>query len=489
MLFNSKIFLIFIVLFLCLWPFLRKNNTIRWVFLVVASFIFYGWWDVRYLSLIIISGLIDFFAALGIGRFPERKKFFLFLSIAGNLGILISFKYLTFLSDNITVLAGLLGMDISLVQQVPEFMLVLPLGISFYTFQSMSYTIDVYGGQLKPTRNVFHFFAYLSMFPQLVAGPVVRAREMLPQLTRAKPVSEKDFWDGTVLVVHGFFKKVFIADHLAVLVTAAFANQQGEGSGLFWWLIAMAFAVQVYCDFSGYSDIARGIIKWMGYDVAINFNHPYTATSIQEFWDKWHISMTSWFRDYIYYGLVRRDYEKIRVSGIQLSQARMLAYMWITFLAVGIWHGAAWKFILFGAVQACFIHIEIITKWPVHLKKLPVGRWLAWMVTMAQILVSMMIFRAESLPHTWDVFIRMITFHNGLSLGFGPQIGIRDFLILTVLIGIILLRELSIFTGTDQILKKSRSYSWFTGPFVLALLALVTIYFRAISAEFIYFQF
>ncbi len=259
MLFNSLIFLIFGTLFFVVWPLARRRANIRWAYLTIASFVFYGWWDWRFLFLILASGLLDFASGLGMQAMPHRRKIFLGLSIFGNIGSLMVFKYSGFFAENISALLALFGMTVELKSHFPSFILILPVGISFYTFQSMSYTIDIYKGQLAPTRNPLHFFAYLSMFPQLVAGPIIRAADLLPQLREVKRVTEEQRWEGMRLILHGFFKKVIIADHLAYYVTEAFSDTVPPEATAFWWLVMTAFAFQIYCDFSGYSDIARGL--------------------------------------------------------------------------------------------------------------------------------------------------------------------------------------------------------------------------------------
>lgn len=213
MIFNSLIFIIFLVVFFMFWPATRNRNNFRWGYLIVASFIFYGWWDWRFLFLIIASGLLDFFAGLGMKSYPKYRLQFLVLAILGNIGSLSIFKYSGFFAENLQIILSSLGVEIDLISNIPAFMLILPVGISFYTFQSMSYTIDVYRGYLQPTRNILHFFAYLSMFPQLVAGPIIRASDLLPQLKKSHRPSEAERWEGLRLIVHGFFKKVVIADY------------------------------------------------------------------------------------------------------------------------------------------------------------------------------------------------------------------------------------------------------------------------------------
>ncbi len=272
MLFNSYIFLIFAGVFFAGWQLARHHARLRCAYLTLASFVFYGWWDWRFLFLIVASGLVDFFAGLALERFPRRKVALLVVSVVGNLAVLATFKYSGFITQNVDALLASLGCDWRITPHLPEFVLLLPIGISFYTFQSMSYTIDVFRGRLTPTRDPVHFLAYLSLFPQLVAGPIVRAADLLPQLKAAPQPTPAMQWSGLKLIVHGYFKKVVIADNLAPAVNEAFAVHGHESSGLYWWLIVTMFAYQIYCDFSGYSDIARGLARWMGYSFQVNLS-------------------------------------------------------------------------------------------------------------------------------------------------------------------------------------------------------------------------
>lgn len=402
MLFNSLAFIVFAALFFLAWPWLRKRNSSRWGFLVIASFVFYGWWDWRFLSLILLSGFIDFFAALAMQRWPSRKKLFLALSLVGNVGTLACFKYLDFLIQNLNRIFALAGTE----NAMPLAGLILPIGISFYTFQSMSYTIDVYREKLRPTHSVLHFFAYLSLFPQLVAGPIVRAADLLPQLETSSAPSEAVQWRGTVLIVQGFFKKVVVADTLAPAINAAFSMETPLQSGGYWWIIIILFSFQIYCDFSGYSDIARGLAKWMGYEFPVNFDHPYISTSFQEFWTRWHISLSSWFRDYVY----------IPLGGSRKGGAASHRNMWITMVVSGLWHGAAWHFILWGAIHALYLSLERLTKWPKRLKRIPGGKYLAMFIVYILTLIAWVFFRAENLPQAIAILCSLADLANpGLS--------------------------------------------------------------------------
>lgn len=388
--FNSLEFLAFCVVFFALWPALRARPNVRWGFITAASFLFYGWWDWRYLFLLVGNGLIDYLAALAIVRWPRGKGWWLGLSLTGNLGTLLLFKYADFVIANLNLALALAARGSS---PLPLLHLVLPVGISFYTFQSMSYTIDVYRGQLQPTRNVLHFFAFLSMFPQLVAGPIVRAADLLPQLLTAGPVPEALRWRGTQWIALGLFKKMVISDTVALAANRAFSLDDGRGGCVFWGLATAAFAVQIYCDFSGYSDIARGLANWMGYEFPTNFNHPYAAVGLRDFWGRWHLSLSTWFRDYVY----------IPLGGSRCGTVRSHLNMAATMVLSGIWHGANWTFLAWGGFHAALLSLERLSRWPERMLRLPGGRFLATAATLCLVLVSWVFFRAESLTQAAHV--------------------------------------------------------------------------------------
>jgi len=478
MLFNSLIFLVFAAVFFALWPLIKPRRNLRYLFLVISSFIFYGWWDWRFLFLIIASGMLDFAAGLGMAARPKFKKWFLGLSILGNVGSLMVFKYSGFIADNLSALLTLFGLDVELRAGLPAFVLILPVGISFYTFQSMSYTIDIYKGQLKPTHNLFHFFAYLSLFPQLVAGPIIRAADLLPQLKEEFHPTEAQRYEGLRLIVHGFAKKVFIADNLAYFVTEAFSNPLHAESSLFWWVIMTAFAFQIYCDFSGYSDIARGLAKWMGYDFMVNFNHPYIATSLREFWSRWHISLSTWFRDYVYFPL----------GGSRGGGLRSEVNMWITMLVSGFWHGAAWNFIIWGGLHAASTTMERLTNWPRRVKSLPGGRFLASFILLVQVWVTWVFFRAGTFGQAIDILRSMFSFQGGIN-GLTVQLGGVKLLTLSIIIGVAAMREFWFFMGLNEreILPSRLRVHGQTAT--LALLIVVCVFFRGPGSQFIYFQF
>ena len=471
--FNSVIFIIFGAVFFTLWPVFRKRNNVRWIYLVVASFIFYGWWDWRFLLLIIGTGLIDFFAGLGIVRFNRRKKLLLILSMCGNIGTLAVFKYLDFGIGNINWILHSFGIE----NQIPAANLILPVGISFYTFQSMSYTIDVYRGQLRPTHSVFHFFAYLSLFPQLVAGPIVRAKDLLPQLEHYEPVSEQQRWDGLKLIVFGFFKKVVIADTLAISVNTAFAAATPTGSSSYWWIIMIMFAFQIYCDFSGYSDIACGLGKWIGYEFPVNFNNPYIASSFREFWQRWHISLSTWFRDYVY----------IPLGGSRKGKVNAHIIMWITMLVSGLWHGAAWHFIIWAALHSLYLSIERITNWPKKLKAVPGRRHLATPAVFVLTVLAWVFFRAGTFSQAaaiCRIMLNPAVFNYAVA---DQLIDNNAINVLLIIVGI----QLFFYFGWNKsawMTATSRTRATLESVF-MAFLILTCVYMRAPSNAFIYFQF
>ena len=468
MLFNSLTFLIFGALFFAAWPLARRNLRFSWGFVTVASFIFYGWWDWRFIFLIVASGLLDYFVALGIEAKPERRRLFLVLSILGNVGSLAVFKYLTFITVNLNQALDPLGM------QLPVMQVALPVGISFYTFQSMSYTIEVYREQIKPTRNVLHFFAYLAMFPQLVAGPIVRAAHLLPQLTERREVDEAQRWEGLQLIAYGYFKKVVLADNLALAVNLAFAAAPGEQSALYWWLAVSMFAFQIYFDFSGYSDIARGLGRWMGYDFPVNFNHPYSATSLRDFWTRWHISLSTWFRDYLY----------IPLGGGRGGLWSGIRNLWITMLVAGLWHGASWNFVIWGGLFAFYISIERLTRWPERIGALPLGRHVCWLLVLLQVWIAWVFFRAETLEQALGILASM--FNPSLFVLPDLAAPFQPALVVLVLAG---LGELFFYFRLNTIAAEDSLLLRFAKPLFLALLLVACIYLRGPGSAFIYFQF
>ncbi|MFA5087962.1 MAG: MBOAT family O-acyltransferase [Candidatus Omnitrophota bacterium] len=340
MLFNSLQFAVFFVVVYSLYLVLDHRWQNR--MLLAASYVFYAAWDWRFLSLIVISTLLDYFCGIEIHRSPAagRRRLYLFFSVFGNLGILGFFKYFNFFSSSLQILLKHFGLSAD-----PRLLhIVLPVGISFYTFQTMSYTIDVYKREIEPTKRFFDFALFVAFFPQLVAGPIERAKHLLPQVLNKRVLSLEKFYEGGYLIYWGLFQKIFVADNLARIVDPVFAAGPPY-SGLPVVIALYAFAFQIYCDFAGYSNIARGLGRCLGFDIMVNFNLPYFAVNPRDFWQRWHISLSTWLRDYLY----------IPLGGNRRGVFRTQGNLILTMLLGGLWHGAAWTFILWGAYQGILL--------------------------------------------------------------------------------------------------------------------------------------
>lgn len=337
MLFNSLQFLIFFGIVYSVFWLAYRARLVRALFLLAASYVFYASWNPWYLTLLLASTSVDYVAGLAMSgtKSVGRRRFFLVVSLVLNLGLLFVFKYLNFATETAEALGNALGLG----WDFRHFDLLLPVGISFYTFQSLSYTIDVYRGEISATRSFWKFALFVAFFPQLVAGPIVRARDFLPQLERNPLVDAQRMSRGIWFCLLGFAKKVMIADFLAInLVDRVFASPE-KYTALETLLGVYAYAAQIYCDFSGYSDIAIGTALLLGFDLPVNFNRPYIAANLQEFWRRWHISLSTWLRDYLY----------IPLGGNRKGPVRTYGNVLLVMLLGGLWHGAAWNFVLWGA--------------------------------------------------------------------------------------------------------------------------------------------
>jgi alginate O-acetyltransferase complex protein AlgI len=348
MLFNSVEFFVFIILsFLAYW-FVFKTKKSQNLFLLAISYFFYGWWDWRFLFLILASSLLDFYIGMKISKTPEKskRKKLLALSLFFNLGALALFKYYDFFISSLVEIVPGLDADGLLLK------VMLPVGISFYTFQTLSYSIDIYKDKIKAESNLVSFAAFVCFFPQLVAGPIERAKDLLPQFEKNRLFKSKDAYDGLQLILWGPFKKSVIADNISTYVDKIFGEYQHYDSGTLL-LGAMLFSSQIYCDFSGYSDIAIGTSKLFGFNLSRNFNFPYFSKNITEFWKKWHMSLTNWFKDYIY----------IPLGGSRVTSIILVRNIFIVFFVSGIWHGANLTYILWGVLNGVlFIPIALYNK-------------------------------------------------------------------------------------------------------------------------------
>lgn len=390
MLFNTVDFAIFFPTVLLLyWTVFRNPLTLQNIFLVVVSYIFYAFWDWRFLSLIFLSTIVDYSVGLALGKTDDEKKRKLLLGISlfFNLGMLITFKYFNFFVDTFVDTFSFFGTPL----KITSWNILLPVGISFYTFQTMSYTIDLYRGRISPTNNVIAFFAFVSFFPQLVAGPIERASHLLPQFMVKRKFRYKENVDGLRLILGGLFKKMVIADNCALLVNHIFENYEvASGSTLLFG--AVFFAFQIYGDFSGYSDIAIGTARLMGFDLMKNFNYPYLSQNLSEFWRRWHISLSTWFRDYVY----------IPLGGSRVSKGRLVFNVFVVFILSGLWHGANLTFIFWGFIHALFVIPVILffkTETPFSTdKKLPtLGQLLRIAITFFIVVIAWVFFRSDTI--------------------------------------------------------------------------------------------
>ncbi len=351
MLFNSIEYIIFLpIVFVLYWFVFNKNLLVQNLLILTSSYIFYGWWDYRFLSLIFISTVIDYYIGLSIAKrdSTKKQKLLVWFSVISNLIILGFFKYYNFFIDSWFELFNSIGYEI---KSIWTLKIILPVGISFYTFQSMSYSIDIYKKKLEPTKDFISFASFVSFFPQLVAGPIERAKNLIPQVLNKREFKYDQSVDGLRLILWGMFKKVVIADSLAPMVDNIFNNYQDLEGGILW-VGAIYFAFQIYCDFSGYSDIAIGTAKLFGFELISNFKFPYFSRNIGEFWRRWHISLSSWFRDYLY----------IPLGGSKKGTFKSIRNIFIIFIVSGIWHGANWTFIIWGLFHSLLFIPSFIFK-------------------------------------------------------------------------------------------------------------------------------
>jgi len=406
-LFNSLIFLLFFpVVFVLYWFVVQRSLRIQNFLILVASYVFYGWWDYRFLALIALSTIVDYTLGLAIERQGKTKKaaVYKYLSLAFNLGVLAYFKYFNFFVESFVDAFSNVGFQLegSLIN------IILPVGISFYTFQTLSYTLDVYNQKIKATKDFVAFAAFVSFFPQLVAGPIERASNLLPQMLKKRHFDFNQAMAGIDLILWGFFKKVVIADNLAPTVNEIFGNHTTYAPSVLL-LGAIYFSFQIYCDFSGYSNIARGLAKLLGFELMINFKFPYFSRSIGEFWRRWHISLSTWFRDYLY----------IPLGGSRNGKWGSLRNIFIIFIVSGFWHGANWTFLIWGAIHALlYVPSFLMGTNRAHLGELlKDNQWLPSatdfiriLATFLVVMIAWVFFRAENLSHALSYLGGMFDF-------------------------------------------------------------------------------
>ena len=455
---------IFLLLIIALLAVTQSLALRKWLVLL-ASLYFYAYWDYRFLGLLLFSTLWDWALAIQIGRHQSIliKRFLLSLSLLGNLGLLGFFKYYNFFVESAQAVFNQWGLHSGTLE------IVLPIGISFYTFQTLSYSIDVYRGHLQPTRNLIDFAIYVMFFPQLVAGPIVRACEFLPQLNHAPCVRRSNLYPGLALILKGAVKKVLIADHLGMMVDPVFASPQ-LFSSVTVTLAILAYAGQIYGDFSGYSDIAIGSARLMGFSLPDNFAHPYLATSLSDFWRRWHITLSTWLRDYLY----------IPLGGSRHGEWKTYRNLMITMVLGGLWHGAAWNFVAWGAWHGLALSLERAGRATALGARLASG-WtgVRWATTLLVVLVGWMLFRVESMGH----FGLLLT---GLTNGWTGVTWLPPFP-LTAL-GLLVAQHI-IWVSPFRKLTSLEPHYWYTPWLVGLALAALVLFAPSQPQPFVYFLF
>lgn len=469
MLFNSIEYLIFLPIVFIVYWLLKSNYKYQNILLLISSYVFYGWWDYRFLSLIIFSSFIDYFVGKKIEKAngKENKKRWLLVSLCSNLGLLAIFKYYNFFADSFASTMSTLGWEVNDL----TLNIILPVGISFYTFQTLSYSIDIYREKIKSCKDIIAFFTFVSLFPQLVAGPIERASNLIPQIEKRRSLNSTLVKTGIFQIFIGLFRKVAIADNLGVYVDAAYANHEiHNGSTL---LIATIFyAFQIYFDFSGYSDIAIGSAKLFGFKFNRNFNLPYFSKTLTEFWRKWHMSLSYWLRDYLY----------ISLGGNRKGEILTYRNLLLTMLLGGLWHGSSWNFIIWGGIHGLFLSFEKFT-----FSKLKINTFNAFgfLYTFIVVLIAWVFFRAVDLNTAINILGKWI------SLEFGPIfIGdINAFVngLLLAITGILI--DLKIFSSKTPLEDYGTKFSTIRLSVVVSVIILIICLFYSTAENFIYFQF
>lgn len=480
MLFNSFDFAVFLPLvYLLYWTLFQKHIKLRNLFLLTASYVFYGFWDWRFLSLILISSLMDYILAMQIhAAKPEQKskrKTLLVLSLVLNLGFLGFFKYYNFFVESFIATFTLFGKDFS----YSPMHIILPVGISFYTFQSLSYTLDVYFKKMEPTHKLINFLAFVSFFPQLVAGPIERAKKLLPQFDEIKSFDYQAARSGLLFILFGLFKKIMIADRLAVFINQTYGNIE-DAKGIAMLTGVFFFAFQLYLDFSAYSDIAIGTARLFGFKLSTNFRRPYLSSSFSGFWKRWHITLSSWFQDYIY----------IPLGGNRKGVNRKIVNLLVVFFLSGLWHGASWNFVIWGLINGLFL----ILLDPLFKLEKPSGgmkRFFAALLVFSGWTLSLIFFRAQTFRDAMLVF-QNIGF-DGVQALYDFGLNSREFTFALWLIAGMMVYEVIAEKWSEALQERFYAGHYLLRWGVYLILTLSIIYLGAYGAgndnSFIYFQF
>lgn len=472
MLFNSIVFLVFFIVFFIVYWSCNSNLKVQNILVLLASYVFYGWWDWRFLSLILFSSVVDYICGLRIAsaKTGSARKNWLIVSLISNLGLLSVFKYYNFFVESFSDLLRAMGFtpnDLSL-------NIILPVGISFYTFQTLSYTIDIYRNQLKPTKNVVSFFAYIAFFPQLVAGPIERASNLLPQIEKKRTVTRSNFNEGLLQILIGLFRKIVVADTIASYVDTVYADLGIYNSSTII-LATLLYAFQIYFDFSGYSDIAIGTAKLLGFRFHQNFNLPYFSKSLTEFWRKWHMSLSYWLRDYLYISLGGNR------KGIRITYRNLL----LTMLLGGLWHGSSWNFIIWGGIHGVVLSIEKYLKTTQLNQSLKKYGFLGYPLTFCIVVFAWIFFRAQGLDAALVAIKQILLFEFS-----EPYIGNINLIINSIIV-------VTLALGFDWYLYNRKIHleefggtlkTWQFVGFSVIILMFINLFYST-SNNFIYFQF
>ncbi len=475
MLFNSLAFAVFAVAFFL--AYFSVTGRIRLSLIVAASYFFYAWWDWRFVSLLVVSTLVDFYIAKRISSSNNERsrKALVTLSLCSNLGMLATFKYFDFFSVSFRELFHTIGWDIS----TPVLNVILPVGISFYTFQTLSYTIDVYRRRIEADSSLLRFAAYVALFPQLVAGPIVRAADLLPQLRIDQKLDYANIGKGVELVIWGFFLKLCLADTAGLLVDPAFDNPSITRA-LPHLIAVVSFSFQIYGDFAGYSLIAIGLGRIMGFDFGINFNRPYFSTSFSEFWTRWHISLSSWLRDYLY----------ISLGGNRGGKLRTFRNLMLTMLLGGLWHGAGWTFIVWGGLHGGYLVLQrILSPWfwrAAKAFKIPRILSMAFLMILIFALTNLawIFFRAERLEDAIEI-IRKLSDFQSYSLTLPGQ----KIVLLKAIAIVLIVLAVDSFSMNKRIRALYQNQVWMRISGAISILWLILLLGTFDGASFIYFQF
>ncbi|PID29353.1 MAG: alginate acetyltransferase [Candidatus Cloacimonadota bacterium] len=465
MVFSSVTFLIFFIIVYSLLVSFKGRVSLTKFVLLSSSYFFYGYWNYKFLSLIIFSTILDYIVGGRIYQSSSSKnrKLLLTISMVSNLGLLFFFKYFNFFIESFNSSFGFLGLSFHTLN------IILPVGISFYTFQTMSYTIDIYRKSLKPSKSFLDFSIFVAFFPQLVAGPIVRAVDFLPQIERDISISKDNFFKGGQIFLNGFLKKLLIADTLAYFVDYVFANPSVFDSYTIWAAV-VAYTIQIFCDFSGYSYMAIGIAKIIGFDLPENFRSPYIALNITQFWRRWHISLSTWLRDYLY----------ISLGGNRKGSFRTYQNLFLTMVLGGLWHGASWNFVIWGGLHGLGLIIhKLYLKWFSPSESF-LAKSVSWFSTMLFVMICWVYFRAESFEFSSIMLKKMFVFEDGVHYIY------TKFVVIMVMV---IISHIFALKGYD------RKYYFvdlksFKGAFILVFALFLFLLFSPINtAPFIYFQF